>query len=208
MRDTERRKRKLAELLDRLKRKTNVQNRDLRIWLGAEAFAQFESDCEAQRELREELREKPAAVEGYEQRLKRATLAYNKGEGASARGRHKAAQMHFRQADRLFERALEFLQEQVAADASLHGWFDRSVNWTADGDIALSPTAMPRVVTSRSLDNRGGGLASILQSKRELKIAAIERALAGDDASKGQAEEDARASLSRLLDSYEDDDGI
>lgn len=172
-----RKKQKLEEFLLRLRSGQTVHNRELRTWLGKEGFAEYEAECAAQMEFRAQLKDKPAAVKEYERRLRLAFLAYNKGEGASTRGRHAVARKHFYKAEALFERALEHLQEVVAADPNLCVWFDRDTTWTADGDVGVDPISIPRVVTSRSLDNIGGGLMSQLQTKREVKVAAIERTL-------------------------------
>lgn len=168
---------KLNKLLEKLKRGETVHNRELRTWLGKEGFAEYEAECAAQVEFRAQLKDKPAAVKEYERRLRLAFLAYNKAEEASTRERHAVAKKHFYKAEALFERALEHLQEVVAADSSLSVWFDRDTTWSADGDVGLDPISIPRVVTSRSLDNMGGGLKSQLQTKREVKVAAIERTL-------------------------------
>lgn len=193
---------KLGKLLERLRRGENVQNRDLRMWLGEEAYADYEAECQVQQELRDELRNKPSTVKEYERRLRLALLAYNKGEGASSRGRHAAAKRYLAEADTLFEQALEYLQEIVAADAGLCVWFDRDTTWTADGEITLAPSAVPRVVTSRSLDNMGGGLKRQLQSKRDLKIAAVERAIAEADSDTGQNDAEVNAARQAQLEQF------
>lgn len=200
---------RLKALLEQLRCGENVQNRSLRTWIGDEAYAEYEAECKLQRELRKELQSKPSAVKEYERRLRLALLAYNKGEGASSRGRHAAAKRYFAEADKLFERALEYLQEIVAAEPSLCAWFDRDTSWTIDGEASIDATSIPRVVTSRSLDNRGGGLLRRLQSKRDLKIAAVERALLFAD---GEGEKDAagltavqKAQLEAFLKLHDDD---
>lgn len=197
------RTKKLNDLLERLKRGEHVQNRDLQTWIGADVYADYELECAVQKELREELKTKPSAVRDYEQRLKLAMLAYNKGESASTRGRHVPAKRHFAEAETLFERALEYLQEIIGADANLCVWFDRDLNFAADSEISLAPGAVPLVVTSRSLDNRGGGLTRRLQSKRDLKIAAVERALlvadAVDEQDAGELTEKQKAQLDDFL---------
>ena len=200
---------KLRLMLERLELGDNVQNRDLRTWIGDEAYDEYEAECMLQQELRKELQSKPSAVKEYERRLRLALLAYNKGEGASSRGRHAAAKRYFAEADKLFERALEYLQEIVAAEPSLCAWFDRDTSWTIDGEASIDATSIPRVVTSRSLDNRGGGLLRRLQSKRDLKIAAVERALLFAD---GEGEKDAagltavqKAQLEAFLKLHDDD---
>ena len=44
--------------------------------------------------------------------------------------------------------------------------------------VTFSNTGMPRAVTSRSLDNQGGGLLVGEMSKVEVKIDVVERAIA------------------------------
>ena len=70
---------------------------------------------------------------------------------------------------------MEILQEIVDADASLHMWFDRGLDF---GDGSLVDTQLgnlPRVVTSRSQDTQNSD--SRLMSKREVKIFAVEWAI-------------------------------
>jgi hypothetical protein len=194
---------KLEALLEQLRRGKNVQNRNLRTWIGDEAYAEYEAECKLQQELRDELKNKPSEVREYERRLRLALLAYNKGEGASTRGKHVAARRYFAEAETLFEHTLEYLQEIIQADRSLCVWFDRDTEWTIESEANIDPVSVPRVVTSRSLDNRGGGLTSRLQGKRDVKIAAVERALAAADVETGQDEVDLnaaqKAELERLL---------
>jgi hypothetical protein len=201
-RDDDRRKGKLKALIERLRRGENVQNRDLRTWLGEVGYADYEAECRQQCELRNEVKAKPSAVREYERRLKVALLAYNKGEGASSRGRHSAAERHFAQAETLFEGLLEYLQEITDADSSLRVWFDRDTSWTADGEANIDPVSIPRVVTSRSLDNRGGGLMRQLRTKHDLKIDAVERALASVDGDTGQEAVELSEKQQRLLQSF------
>lgn len=172
------RKAKIELLLQKLQTGRHVQNRDLKTWLTVGAWNAYEDELRIQQELRSDITKKPNAVREYERRIEKANFAYNKGEGFSVRGNSAAARSNFDKADVLYERALEHLQQAVAADPSLCVWFDRDTSWTADSEISLCPSAVPHVVTSRSLDNRGGGILRQLRSKRDLKIAAVEQALA------------------------------
>ena len=200
---------KLREFLAKLEAGQHVQNRDLETWLGEAEYAHYEYECQTQAELRYELKNKPSSVLEYERRLKRALFAYNKGEGASSRGKSIAAMRCFAEADTLFESALEYLQEIVAADPSLCVWFDRDTSWTIDGEASIDPVSIPRVVTSRSLDSRGGGFIGQLRSKRDLKIAAVERALlvADEDDEQETVEQAAKqkAQLDKLLRLHDSD---
>jgi hypothetical protein len=183
--DQSRRKARLEDFLGRLQSGLAVSNRELKTWLGEQAFSEYTSECARQSELRKELRDKPSAVKEYDWRLKRALFVYNKAEGAAAKGKRDAAKRFHAQAEQLFEHALEYLQEVIGSNPSLCVWFDRDTEWSVDGDAGIDPIAIPRVVTSRSLDNRGGGILVMVLSKTDIKIAAVERALAeiADDAS-------------------------
>lgn len=200
---SEKRKAKLEAMLERLKRGENVQNRDLRTWLGDDAYAAFEDQCKQQEEFQKEIADKPEAVREYERRLRKALFAYNKGEGASARRQHKKAKTNHNNADTLFERALEHLQEIMEIDPSLRVWFDRDTSWTADSEIGIDPQSVPRVVTSRSMENSGGGLLRQKRSKRELKIDAVECEIAAYGAVSVQVDaaqlEQQTAQLERFL---------
>lgn len=193
---------KLAQLLDRLKRGETVQNRDLQTWLTPAAWSAYEHEIQTQKQLRKELNDKPAAVREYEKMIAKANFAYNKGEGYSSRSRHAQGKPNFAKAEQLYERALEYLQQIIAADPSQCLWFDRDTRWIADSDLGLSPTAVPLVVTSRSLDNRGGGILRQLRSNRDIKIAVVELALselANENSSTEEDEETIRERLKAFI---------
>lgn len=166
-----------------------MQNRDLKTWLGAEAYAAYEQNWAAQKALRAELSNKPDAIIEYERRLKKANFTYNKAEGYDRTGRYKAAELEYADAEKQFERLLERLQEIVAADSSLRAWFDRDTTWDADSPLALHPEHVPQVVTSKGHYNqaRNGGVLSAKMSKREVKIMAIEGELAAIKQAKAKA---------------------
>lgn len=168
---------KLNKALDKLRRKENVQNRQLKTLLGDEAYARFEDDGRQQQQFREDLKEKPDEIIEYEQRLKEATFAYSKADSASRKGRRKAAKKLFGASDTLFERLLEFLSDQIAGDHLLEMWMDRDVRFDASNAPVGSPDDFPCVITSRSLRNNGGGFLGNIQTINETKIAAVERAL-------------------------------
>lgn len=181
---------KLNQLLGRLKCGDIVQNRDLKTWLTAGAWAAYNDEIATQKGLRCELKEKPKPISDYEKMIAKANFAYNKGEGYSSRGKHAQAKPNFVEAEQLYERALEHVQEIIAADPGLCVWFDRDTSWTVDSDLGLSPTAVPLVVTSRSLDNRGGGILNQLRSNRDIKIAVLEMALSELAAESSRIDED------------------
>lgn len=175
--DDKTRRKKLQGLLERLKQRKNVQNRDLQTWLGADGYAEYEAQWAAQLELRDELANKPDAVCEYERRLKAASFAYRKADAASQRGRHDAAKKLFGMADGEFERLLEFLSEIMAGDTGLRMWFDREIDLAS---YSLTPSSVPQVVTSKGHENQGrtAGILQRKQNKHQVKIAAVEHALA------------------------------
>lgn len=112
----------------------------------------------------------------YEATLKRGLFAEAKAN-KYLRANKRARVRTLTESQRHFERAIEFLMEQIDADPSLSRWFDRNISDAPQDAISLCGTAMPRCVTSRSTDKGTGGLQSALQSKNEVKIAVVERAL-------------------------------
>lgn len=174
VRTVEKRLAKLKGLLGRLQAGQNVQNRDLRTWLSAEAYEQFEAEWAEQKELRVELSDKPEVVREYEELLRTATFWHNRAVAAEARGQAAHGKLDDRATD-FYERALERLEESVRTDPSLHVWFDRDLDFSAGSELQANAGSMPIVVTSRSADNRGGGLATVKQTKQQVKLAAVER---------------------------------
>ena len=201
--DAAKRRAKLTVLLERLQAGQHVQNRDLKTWLAATEWAEYESELAAQQELRADVGHKPDAVREYERRVAAAHFAHSRAEGYSARGMHDLARKFYDRTDKLCELAMEHLQGIIQADGGLRVWFDRDTSWTADSEAGADIELLPRVVTSRSLNNRGGGILRQLRSKRDLKIAALEQALAelAEDAKDRKDSEEGVTSerLKRLL---------
>ena len=96
---------KLNDLLSRLRRGEIVQNRQLRTWLGAEGYKEYEESWSNTVDQRNLLSNKSGAIIEYEELLKKAIMLYNRGEVASRRGRRSARQLHAK-AQSAFERAL------------------------------------------------------------------------------------------------------
>ena len=175
--DKRERKSKLRTILRKLKQGEHIQNRQLKTWLTSEEYAEFEALWTEQRELRAELKSKPPAVVKYEAMLKRGLFAEAKAN-KYLRVNKRARVRTQTESQRHFERAIEFLLEQIDADPSLSRWFDRHISDAPQDAISLCGTAMPRAVTSRSADRGTGGLQSAVQRKNDVKIAVVERAIA------------------------------
>ena len=67
---------KLEAIADKLKRRENVQNRQLQTWLNEEECQQLEYEWQEQLLLRSELKDKPSDLKRYEEKLKQATFNY------------------------------------------------------------------------------------------------------------------------------------
>ena len=102
---------KLDGIADKLKRRENVQNRQLQTCLSEEEYEQIEYEWKEQFELREELKDKPRDLKRYEKKLKQATLNYNRAEGYSSKGKNTTAKKFYDKSENLCEDALEILQE-------------------------------------------------------------------------------------------------
>ena len=70
MKSTEKRNKRLKQVLDRLSRGKIVQNRQLKNVLGTEHYARYLDDYREQTQLREMLKDKPKEIVEYERRLK------------------------------------------------------------------------------------------------------------------------------------------
>ena len=177
MKSQEKRIDKLKQVLERLSRGEIVQNRQMKTVLGAEGYARYCYDYRGQEQLREMLADKPKKITEYERRLKAATFSYNKADNKSVKGQHKTASKMFNYTDTLFERLEEYLSEKIAGDLDLEAWFDRTVETTPENSFGLSPDSFPQVITSRSLNNAGGGHLVNKRTIREVKVDAVQRVL-------------------------------
>ncbi|WP_152926449.1 hypothetical protein [Shimia sp. SK013] len=165
---------KLQEIAEQLGLGKNVQNRKLQAWLSADGYELYLAAWAEQQEIRDTLKAKPAVVQEYEELLRTATFWHNRAVAAEARGQASHSELDDRATD-YYERALERLEESVHNDASLHAWFDRDLDFSVGSDLQANAGSMPIVITSRSADNRGGGLVFAKQTKQEVKLAAVER---------------------------------
>ena len=133
-----------------------MQNRQLKNALGTEHYARYLDDYREQTPLRDMLGDKPKEITKYERRLKLATFAYNKADSKIQKG-HRSSKKMFGASDTLFEHLAEYLSEKIAGHLDLEAWFDRTVETTPKNSFGLSPDSFSQVITSRSLNNAGGG---------------------------------------------------
>ena len=122
------------------------------------------------------LADKPKEITEYERRLKAATFDYNKADSKSQKG-HRSAKKMFGASDTLFERLAEYLSENILGHGALETWFDRPLATGAEDSFGLSPDSFPQIITSRSLNNKGGGYLINKRTIREVKVDAVQRVL-------------------------------
>jgi len=125
--------------------------------------------------LREDLKDKPAELQRYEDKLKEEIMMRNRSDAYHRKGKKSVAYKLGSKCEDLCETALEILQEIVAADASLQIWFDRNLDFGHGILIDTSLGNLPRLVTSRSIENRHDD--SSIVEKLDVKIGVVERAI-------------------------------
>ena len=183
----ERRKVRLQALIERMNNDQDIAQRDLKIVLLPVEYAVFQAQWDSQKDIREYIQSKPATVTEYEELTRIGQFFYNKSEGYSNNPRKanhrdpngvRYAKKFADQAQAAFERALGHLAESVQVDPSLQVWFDRPLEFGFNGNISpSSPETMPKACPSRSPDRQSTGLLHSKQSKRELKLQALQNAI-------------------------------
>ena len=97
--------------------------------MAQEEYESFESEGNNQQQIREELKNKPDILRRYKNKLHQATFNNNKAGCFRNRG-NKDKSIKFRNlSESHCEYTLEIMQEIVDADASLHMWFDRGLDF-------------------------------------------------------------------------------
>lgn len=188
---------KLRGIAHKLEQGQSVDTRTLKTWLG-EHYNTYLAAWQEQLDLRQELQNKPLAVQEYEQRLHNANFYNNRFEALEAKG--SVAHCKFEDlALNEYAEALIALQDEVKADLSLQQWFDRDVFGSEDEPIHAAAGHMPLPVTSRSKDNRGGGVLSRQQTKTETKLQVVEYAISELESELGLRTEQSEKEHMRIL---------
>ena len=195
--DEQRRLFKLEHIAEKLRRRENVQNRQLQTWLSEDEYAQVDIEWQEQLEMREELKNKPDELKRYEDKLKEAIMMRNHSNAYHRKGRKSAAYKLDSKCESLCEDALEILQEIVAADASLQIWFDRHLDFEHGSLIDASLGNLPRLVTSRSIEKLSDD--SRLVKKIDVKIGVVERAICSIGRDAAPASKDDVSKLEKFL---------
>lgn len=126
----------------------------------------------------------PDTLKRYNIMLREADFQYNKYEKMS--GLRDNGKAHFKseslkrtmnKAEQLYERALEFLQDQVEVATrdrrqdELLRWLDRDVVFGTDGNLGIDADGVPRVKGSRSHHAQDAGLPKLsVRLKREQRV--------------------------------------
>ncbi|QWD90761.1 hypothetical protein [Polynucleobacter sp. MWH-Braz-FAM2G] len=185
--NNETRKKRIKELMRMLDKGLEVSKRDFDNAVGKDFAKLYKQRWEEQQELRK--LEVPEAVKEYERMLQEAVMMYGRLDAYSGRktkvgkvivNRTKKAEEIKNKTDGLFESAYEKLQEIIYADKTLEQWFDRGIDFSFNTHLGIDPVRMPRVITSKSLENQAqGSLASSYgwKTKAEVKLDVMELAL-------------------------------
>ena len=167
-------KQRLENLLARLRDGTDVAVRDLKNALTSREYEEYEQMWENYKNAASY----SDGSSGYDELLKKGIFHYNKAE--SARFKRSARDRFYQKAETYFEKAIEQLKADVSLDPSIASAYDRQLNFSAEGyNLSLSPTGMPRRITSKSLNNLSDvyGGVQVKHTKRDLKIRIVEQSL-------------------------------
>ena len=197
--NNETRKKRIKELMRMLEKGLEVAKRDFDIAVGKDFSKLYKQRWAEQKELRNI--EVPEAVKEYEQMLQEAVMWHGRLDAYSGRNpkagkvivnRKKVMEDTKNKTDGLFERAYEKLQEIIGADKSLMVWFDRGIDFSFNTHLGIDPVRMPRVITSKSLENLSQGQFKTLhnwQTMAEVKLDVLSLALDELDKQERTAEE-------------------
>ena len=178
---------------------SSVAKRDFDIAVGKDFAKLYKQRWAEQQELRKI--EVPSEVKEYEQMLQEAVMWHGRLDAYSGRNpkvgkvivnRKKIVDDMKNKTDGLFERAYEKLQEIIGADKSLMVWFDRGIDFSFNTHLGIDPVRMPRVITSKSLENLSQGQFKTLhnwQTMAEVKLDVLSLALDELDKQERTAEE-------------------
>ena len=173
---------KTAKIKQLLAKKGKISVRDLQNTLGDDGVNEYESLWQIEVDKKDYFKNKPSAITEYEALIKKADFANNRADGIKLSARSKLdfngnnSKTRLRtDAEKLYEKALERLEELVNEDGSLREWFDRELDFTTSGTLGIDVQGMPRVVTSRGNKLTSGAASAV--SKAQIKRNVLENAL-------------------------------
>lgn len=126
----------------------------------------------------------PGILKRYNIMLREADFQYNKYEKMSglrdngkAQFKSESLKRTMNKAEQLYERALEYLQDQIEfatgnrRQDELLRWLDRDVVFSTDGNLSIDAYGVPRVKGSRSHHAQDAGLPKLsVRLKREQRV--------------------------------------
>ena len=180
---------RVGNLIELLKGGEEVSLRDFKNAVGEEGYADYEQRLE-QRRYEIEVMTSLEGSSGYDEWLKKGLLAY--GKGTNSRG--KKSSKYFQDAEKCFETAIQCLQSDYYSNPGISAAYDRPIG---DFDFSLDPIGMPRLITSKSLDNMNAVDRTINKARLKLQVleSVYERLLAEEGKEgkeKGRKAEEAR----------------
>lgn len=185
--NSETRKKRIKELMRMLEKGLEVLPRDFNNAVDKDFAKLYKQRWAEQQELRK--MEVPSAVKEYEQMLQEAVMWHGRLDAYSGRNpkvgkvivnRNQVMDDIKNKTDGLFERAYEKLQEIIATDKTLVMWFDRDIDFSFGSDISLDSNGMPRLITSKSVNNLAQGRLQTLhgwKTKAQVKLDVMKLAL-------------------------------
>lgn len=185
--NNETRKKRIKELMRMLEKGLDVLPRDFNNAVGKDFAKLYKQRWAEQQELRK--MEVPSVVKEYEQMLQEAVMWHGRLDAYSGRNpkvgklivnRKQVMDDMKNKTDGLFERAYEKLQEIIATDKTLVMWFDRDIDFSFGSNISLDSDGMPRVITSKSVNNLAQGQLQALhgwKTKAQVKLDVMALAL-------------------------------
>lgn len=163
---------RIQKLINRLKGGEDVSTSSLSRVLTTEQLQEYEANWKEELSLRKI--KKPKEAKEYERRIKIASLHYQKMERFSfIKGKDQISREYSHKADDAFEKAYEYLIEQLHANSELRLWIDRNPD-----PSQRCPISVPRIIGSSSfecLDKRKHPYPTL--TKRELKLQTLELVL-------------------------------
>jgi aconitase A len=204
--NNETRKKRIKELMRMLEKNLEVTKRDFENAVGKNFAKLYKKRWAEQQEIRK--MEAPSEVKEYERMLQEALMMYGRYEQFTVDKNDKSGTYIERKkildelsnkTDSLFEDAMERLEEIVSADQTLRIWFDRDIDFNFGSHLSIDPIGMPRVITSKSLDNlaKDEGMKRFgWQTMSEVKLGVLREAFDEFD-KKEVTEEDVEAEIER-----------
>lgn len=100
--------------------------------------------------------------------------------------------------DTLFEHLAEYLSQNIVGHGDLKTWFDQPMETAFENRFGLTPGGFSQATTSRSIKNVGGGYLNSNLKICELKMDAVQLALAQFAAPEADDSVDVNARMARF----------